>query len=60
MYWECRRRGGLYFPCGGTPLPNEPAQYNCVNLPKTNDNDIEHMKMMHMPYLDIWSMLLSG
>ena len=38
------------------------SQYHkcsCENLPKPDDND-KHMKMIEIPYLDIWSMLLSG
>ena len=57
--WE--KRGRRYFPCRGTPLPNEPvSQYRRVNLPKTDDNDRTHKKMMQTPYLHIWLMLLSG
>ena len=42
IYWECRRRGGLY-PHAGVSLPNDPAsQYRCMNLPKTDDNDRTH------------------
>ena len=58
-------RGGLYFPCGGPLLPNEPVR--CQSNHKTDVWTliklmimIEHMKMMQMPYLHIWSMLLSG
>ena len=42
----------------GAPLPNDLSQCKCVNFPITDDNDIEHMKMMQMPYLDMWSTLL--
>ena len=44
MYIESTgEEGGLYFACGGAPLPNElVSQYICVNLPKTDDNDRTH------------------
>ena len=48
---------------GGMLLPSEPVQqYRCMNLPKTDKLMImiEHIKMIQIPYLDIWSMLLSG
>ena len=38
---------GIYFPCKSATLPNESVSQ-------------EHMKMMQMPYFNIWSMLLSG
>ena len=51
---------GLYFPCGGAPLPNDPvSKYRCVNLPKTGDNYRTHENDANA-LLDIWSMLLSG
>ena len=54
-----KRGEGLYFPCAGVPLPNEPvSQYKCVNLPKTDDDDRTHENDSNA--LDIWSMLLSG
>ena len=34
------------------------VQYRCMRLPKTDDM-IEHIKMIQIPYLDIWSILLS-
>ena len=41
-------------------LPSEPvSQYRCMDLPKTDGNDRTHKKIQ-IPYLDIWSMLLSG
>ena len=50
---------GLYFPCGGAPLPNNPvSQYRCVNLPKTGDNYRTHENDANA-LLDIWPMLLS-
>ena len=43
IYWDCGKRRGLYFPCRGSPLPNEPVwQYRCVNLPKTDGNNRIH------------------
>ena len=38
---------GIYFPCKSATLPNESVSQ-------------EHMKMIQMPYLHIWSMFLSG
>ena len=41
-------------------LTSEPvSQYRCMNLPKIDDNDRTHKKIQ-IPYLQIWSMLLSG
>ena len=55
-----KRGEGLYFPCPGVPLPNEPvSQYKCVNLPKTDDDD-DRTHENDSNALDIWSMLLSG
>ena len=52
-----KRRG--FTPHARLLLPSEPvSQYRCMNLPKTDDNISRH-KMMQIPYLDIWSMLLS-
>ena len=54
-----KRGEGLYFPCAGVPLPNEPvSQYKCVNLPKTDDDDRTNENDSNA--LDIWSMPLSG
>ena len=59
--WE--KRGRRYFPCGGTPLPNEPvSQYRRVNLPKTDDNDRTHKKndanalSSHMVNASFWEL----
>ena len=65
IYWGCGRRGGVLHP---PPLPlhtelllpSEPvSHYRCMNLPKNDDNYRTHKKIQ-IPYLDIWSMLLSG
>ena len=58
--WE-KRRGLPPPPPPNTELllPSEPvSQYRCMNPPKTDDNDGTHKKIQ-IPYLDIWSMLLS-
>ena len=55
--WK-KRKG--FTPHAGVLFPSEPvSQYRCMNLPKTDDNDRTHKKIQ-IPYLDIWSMLLSG
>ena len=48
--------GGLYFPYGGAPLPNEPAsQYRCVNLPNIDDNDRTYHLDYHIVYASFWA-----
>ena len=43
---------GLYFPCGGAPLPNERVlQHRCVNLPKTDGNNRTHENDANAPSL---------
>ena len=53
---EEKKRGG------GSSLVREPvSQYSCsVRIFLKLMIKIEHIKMIQMPYLDIWSMLLSG
>ena len=61
-------RGGALLPMWGSSSPQWASQMpvksqdRCVNLNKTDELMImiEHMKMMQMSYLHIWSMLLSG
>ena len=50
FFWNWRR-GGFTFHVGAF-LPSELlSQYMC--LPKTDDNDTAHKKMMQIPFLDI-------
>lgn len=57
--WENGRRGG-FTSDAGMFLPSELfLQYRCFS--KTDDNDRKNKnKMMQIPYLNIWSLLLSG
>ena len=56
IYWECGRRGG------GSSLVREPVpQYECsVTTFLKLMIKIEHIKLIQITCLDIWSMLLSG
>ena len=54
-----KRRG--FTSHAGMLFASEPvSQCRCLNLPKTDDNDRTHIEIIQAPYLDIWSMLLSG
>ena len=56
--WK-KRKG--FIPHPGVLFTSEPvSQYRCMNLPKTDDDDRAHIEITQTPYLDIWSMLLSG
>ena len=60
MSGMCEKRRGFTLHAG-VLFASEPVwQYRCMNLPKTDDNDRTHIEMMQTPYIDIWSMLLSG
>ena len=50
------------YPHAGVFLLSDPvSQHRCMNLPKIDDNDKPHKNdAMQIPYLEIWSMLLSG
>ena len=63
IYLECRKEEGIYpppLPHAEVLLPSEPvAQNRYINLLKLMIM-IEHIKLMQIPYLDIWPMHLSG
>ena len=54
-----REEGELY-PHVGVLLPSEPVSYNtAVRSFLKLMIIIEHIKVMQIPYLDVWSVLLS-
>ena len=50
---------GLYLPCKVVLLSEPVSQYRCLNPFKTDDSDTTQ-KIMQIPYLDTWLVLLSG